>query len=89
MKTLPIRIDAELVARVREYAKNHELKPSQQRVLELAIKEYLDKKKEEARPLSSTAAVDVRAARSGWKNKGRRCHEGDALHCPVKRHKAS
>jgi len=89
MKTLPIRIDADLVERVREYTKNHELKPTQQRVLELAIREYLDKKKEEARPQSSTAPAGVPAARSGEKNKRRKCREGDEHHCPVKSKKAS
>lgn len=69
MNTLPIRINRELVERVRKYAKGHEMKPSYQRVIELAISEYLSKKeqkpiKEDTPGHFSTPACRVAAGAS-------------------------
>jgi hypothetical protein len=84
-----IRIDGDVRAWLEEMALPHREKVTDvaRRIIMKAFNESHEKGKGGA--VQYSAPVDVPAARSGGKNKGRRCHEGDALHCPVKRSKAS
>lgn len=86
-KHVTFRAPAEVIEAVLKFCRENDEKPSQfwRKAAKLRLAELAEAK----RPQSWPAPAGAPAARSGGKSKGRKCHEGDALHCPVTRRKAS